>query len=621
MKKSILAAAMVAASSAPVAAQTTDNAQLAPSLETPNLETIVVVSSRREMPLRQVATSVAAMDEAQIEARGFTALADVLRAMPSVSVSNSGGMGKASSLRVRGEAGFRTLVRIDGVDVSDPTGTQASAPIQHILSSNVSRVELLRGPQGMMYGADAGGVLNISTRSTGEDTEVKIATEGGSFGSQRHSASLGGGGEAADYFVSATRADTDGFNTRLSDTELRDDDGYKNTTLHARGGWNISDSLRLEAVARDTEASNEFDRCGFPVAVDDCTGDFDQTNARVSMAHKTGILENQLAYSRTEITRKNFAGGVVSYDTEGEIEKLNLTGRADLSDVHALVYGLEQREDSVGELDRDQWALYAEYQGNYADTFYLTAGVRRDDNDDFGHHDSLRLSGAYLIDAVAAGSLKLKTSYGTGFRAPSLFETDYNNQALELYGIELAALSPEESEGIDIGVEYFGDDGLHLEAVLFDQRIDHEIGFDLVGFTGYIQSGGESRSRGVELIADAPLTDTLVLNTNYTYTDAEDAADAPRARMPEHLANIGFTYVPVDALSASLNLRAARGAVDTSGEAQDNYQVLDASLRYTLNPSVTVYLRGENLTDKSYVEVSGFRTAGASGYAGVEVTF
>ncbi|WP_308365005.1 MULTISPECIES: TonB-dependent receptor domain-containing protein [unclassified Microbulbifer] len=617
MKKSILTAAVAAVSSAPVAAQTIDNAQLVQSLETPNLETVVVVSSRREMPLRQVATSVAAMDEAQIEARGFTALADVLRAMPSVSVSNSGGMGKASSLRVRGEAGFRTLVRIDGVDVSDPTGLQASAPIQHILSSNVSRVELLRGPQGMMYGADAGGVLNISTRSTGEDTEVKIATEGGSFGSQRYSASLGGGHETVDYFVSATRADTDGFNTSLGDKELRDDDGYKNTTLHARGGWNISDSLRLEAVARDTEASNEFDRCGFPVKVDDCTGDFDQTNARVSMTHKTGILENQLAYSRTEIARKNFAGGAVSYDTEGEIEKLNLTGRADLSDVHALVYGLEQREDSVGELERDQWALYAEYQGNYADTFYLTAGVRRDDNDDFGHHDSLRLSGAYLIDAVAAGSLKLKTSYGTGFRAPSLFEIDYNRQQRNP---DLAALSPEESEGIDVGVEYFGNSGLHLEAVLFDQRVDHEIGFDLVNWT-YIQSEGESRSRGVELIADTPLTDTLVLNTNYTYTDAEDAADSPRARMPEHMANIGFTYVPVDALSASLNLRAARGAVDTSGEAQDNYQVLDASLRYTLNPSVTVYLRGENLTDKSYVEVSGFRTAGASGYAGVEVTF
>lgn len=618
MKKSILTAAVVAASSAPVAAQTTDTAQLVPSLETPRLETVVVVSSRREMPLRQVATSVAAMDEAQIEARGFSAMADVLRAMPSVSVSNSGGMGKATSLRVRGEARFRTLVQIDGVDVSDPTDLQASAPIQHILSSNVSRVELLRGPQGMMYGADAGGVLNISTRSTGEDMEARIAAEGGSFGSQRYSASLGGGRETVDYFVSATRADTDGFNSSLNDKELRDDDGYKNTTLHARGGWNISDSLRLEAVARDTEASNEFDRCGFP-AVDDCTGDFNQTNARVSMAHKTGVLENQLAYSRTEIARKNFAGGAVSYDTEGEIEKLNLTGRADLSDVHALVYGLEQREDSVGELERDQWALYAEYQGNYADTFYLTAGVRRDDNDDFGHHDSLRLSGAYLIDAVAAGSLKLKTSYGTGFRAPSLFEIDYNHSSP--YSAELAALSPEESEGIDVGVEYFGDHGLHLEAVLFDQRIEHEIGFDLVGFTGYIQSGGESRSRGVELIADAPLTDTLVLNTNYTYTDAEDAADAPRARMPEHMANIGLTYVPMDALSASLNLRAARGAVDTSGEAQDNYQVLDASLRYTLNPSVTVYLRGENLTDKSYVEVSGYRTAGASGYAGVEVTF
>ncbi|WP_049721437.1 TonB-dependent receptor plug domain-containing protein [Gilvimarinus polysaccharolyticus] len=613
MKKTIIATAIAAAVSTPVLAQSNDsNSDLLPSLET-----IVVVSSRQDTPLREVATSVAVMDEAQIKARGFTALADVLRTMPSVSVTNSGGMGKASSIRVRGEAGFRTLVRVDGVDVTDPTGTQASSQIQHVLSTNVGKVELLRGPQGMMYGADAGGVLNITTRGVDQGTQVDLSAEGGSFGSQRYNASVGGANDSVDYYVSAAYAETDGFNTSLNDTELQDDDGYENTTLHGRIGWNISDSLRLEAVARDTDATNEFDRCGYPY-IDACVGEFDQTNTRVSIAHSVAGFDNQLAYSNTDITRKNFADGVNSYDTEGDIQKLEWIGRAALSDTHTVAYGLEQRQDTVRDMSRDQWGAYAEYQGNYADRFYLTAGVRRDDNDDFGEYDSYRVSAAYVIDALSSGTVKLKTSYGTGFRAPSLFEIDYNHSQ---NNPTLLPLEPEESEGFDVGIEYFGHSGLHLEAVVFDQTIDREIGFDLVGYTGYIQGSGESQSEGVELIVDAPLGDSLVLNANYTYTDASDNDDSPRARQPKNMLNLGLTYLPTDALTVSFNARAADGTVDNGDVQLADYEVLDASVRYRLNSALTFYVRAENLTDEDYVEVSGYRTAGASGYAGVEVTF
>jgi len=578
----------------------------------------VVVSSRQDMPLRQVATSVAVMDEEQIKARGFTALPDVLRAMPSVSITNSGGMGKVSAIRVRGESGFRTLVRIDGVDVTDPTGTQAGSQIQHVLSTNVGKVELLRGPQGMMYGADAGGVLNITTRRADEGRQINLAAEGGSYASQRYNASVGGANDSLDYYISAAYADTDGFNTSLKDTELQDKDGYQNTTLHGRLGWNISDALRLEAVVRNTDASHEFDQCGLPVVIDDCHGDFEQTNARVSVSHSVGGFDNQLAYSATDITRKDFDADVVSYDTEGEIEKLEWTGSAKLSDAHTVAYGVEHRSDTVREMNRDQWGVYAEYQGSYQQRFFITAGMRHDDNDDFGDYDSYRVSAAYLIDAISSGTLKLKTSYGTGFRAPSLFEIDYNRSQ---DNPALAPLAVEESKGLDLGIEYFGHNGLHLEAVLFDQTIEQEIGFDLVGYTGYIQGSGESKSKGVELIADAPIGSALVLNANYTYTDASNNDDSPRARQPKNMANLGFTYRPIDALTASLNVRMAKGTVDTMGNSLGDYQVLDASVRYRFNPVVSVYLRGENLSDKDYVEVPGYRTAGASGYAGIEMTF
>ncbi|WP_299592662.1 TonB-dependent siderophore receptor [uncultured Microbulbifer sp.] len=619
MNKTILSWAVASAISAPAFADSTDitSSQIVTDSAIPALETIIVVSARQSEPLRRVATSVTVLDETDIKARGLASLADVLRSVPSVSVTNSGGMGKTTTLRVRGEDGFRTLVRIDGVDISDPTSTQGGAHIQHILSTDLARVELLRGPQGMLYGADAGGVLDISTRREGTGHQFELATEAGSFDSRRYSASAGGSNNTLDYFVSAAKAHTAGFNTSVNDEELQDDDGYNNQTLHGRAGWNLSEQWRLEAVVRDVDATGEFDRCGWPVTQDVCSNDFSQQNTRVSLAHNGENGQQELSYSRADLSRTNHAAGALSYHTEGDIQKINLNGSVDLTGNQAVIYGLERREDAVLDLSRDQWAAYSEYQGSVAEQFYFTLGLRHDDNSEFGSNNSARASSAYVIDQVASGALKLKASYGTGFRAPSLFEIDYNRAQ---NNPDLAALTPETSRGLDLGVEYFGENTLHLEFVLFDQIIENEIGFNLTDYT-YRQSGGESQSRGVELIADAQITESLLLAANYTYTDTETADDTPRPRRPKQLANIGITYQPTSLLSVAMNLRSSADGVDIDGSSMDDYQVLDASLRYQLNNATTIYFRGENLTDEDYVEVAGFNTAGAAGYAGVEFSF
>ncbi|WP_066964455.1 TonB-dependent siderophore receptor [Microbulbifer sp. Q7] len=617
MNKILLSCAVASAVSGPAFANSSTNSTNSESA-IPDLETIIVVSARQGEPLRRVATSVTVLDEADIKARGLASLADVLRSAPSVSVSNSGGMGRATALRVRGEDGFRTLVRIDGVEISDPTGTQGGAPIQHILSNGLARVELLRGPQGMLYGADAGGVLDISTRRDDTGHRIDIGAEGGSFDTRRYNASAGGAAGALDYFVTASKAHTRGFNTSTFDTQLQDDDGYNNTTLHGRAGWNVSEEWRAEAIVRDTKASGEFDRCGWPVTQDACTEDFRQQNTRVSLARDSEGGQQTLSYSRADLSRTNYAAGAVSYDTEGDIQTLNLNGFADLAESQAFIYGLERREDTVRDLNRDRWAAYSEYQGAYAEQVFFTLGLRHDDNSDFGGHNSFRASTAYLVDPFAHGSLKLKASYGTGFRAPSLFEINYNRSQ---NNPDLPLLTPEESRGVEWGIEYFGDNALHLEFVQFDQIIENEIGFDLVDYTGYLQSGGRSRSRGVELIANAQLSDTLRVSANYTYTDTQNTGDTPRARRPKQLANLGVSYQPSSALSMALNIRSSADAVDIDGSTMDDYQVLDASLRYRVSAATTVYLRGENLTDKAYYEVPGYNTAGAAGYAGVEFTF
>lgn len=610
MYKTILTVAMATSLSLSAQAQTSQ-----PKPDTPSkLETLVVVASRTETPMRQLGTSVAVMDQEEIESLGFQSLADVLRTLPSVSVSNTGGMGKTSSLGVRGEAGFRTLVRVDGVDITDPTGPQASGQVHHLLSANVARVELLRGPQGMMYGADAGGVLNITTDRVSDGVEGGASLESGRYDSEKYSGYVGGGSDRGDFYVSGARARTDGFNARVDDAS-EGSDGYENTTLHARGGLNVGKNLRAQVVLRDTDADAEFDGCA--ASTDNCLEQFDQRNSRASLSHSNPMGENTLAYSKTHVERTNYADGLPSYYTRGTIAKWELNGRAQLTPTHGLAYGLEQRSDEVMELKRDQTGVYLEYQGQYGERLFLTAGARQDDNDDFGGNTSYRVSGAYLIPDMGQGTLKFKSSFGTGFRAPSLSEIDYNRSQ---NNPDLAPLNQEDSRGLDLGVEYFGNDGLRLEAVLFDQRIEDEIYFDMVAFSGYLQDQRKSESQGLELIAEVPLGARLFLDSNYTYVDTEAADGNPRSRQPRHLTNLALRYNPLETLALSLNWRAAHDRREGETEL-DDYQLVSASARYQVMDGIVVYLRGENILDEDYVEVPGYNTAGAAGYAGVELSF
>ncbi len=627
-KTSVLSASVLAASVPALAVAQSTNASFEPALATSPLETLVVVASRTETPLRQLGSSVSVLDKEDLATLGTPSLADALRTLPSVSVTNAGGLGKASSLRVRGESGYRTLVRIDGVDISDPTGTQASSQIQHVLNSNVARVELLRGPQGMMYGADAGGVLNITTDHVDQGIKAGLNVEAGRYDTRTTSGFIGGGGERGDFYLSAAQLDTDGFNgfhqENPEEGTLIDDDGYENTTVHARGGWNFDPDLRAQLVIRDTDSTSEFDRC---FTINDCVGYFDQQNLRGSITHGNAAGENTLSYSKTDVERTNYAGGEKSYDTEGEIAKWELNGRVALSKNHTLVYGAEHRRDQVMELERDQRGGYLEYQGAYDERFYLTAGIRQDDNDDFGGNTSYRFSAAYLFPQLSNGVLKLKSSVGTGFRAPSLFEIDYNRSQDNPPPV---SLGPEESRGIDVGIEYLGNQGIHLEAVVFDQKIDDEIYFDLVGFTGYLQGGQSSESRGLELIGQWPLADQLTLNSNYTYVDAEAEDGSPRSRQPKHLANVGVRFTPTADWTIALDWRTARDRNDGDNKL-DDYDVLSANVRYQLVEGIVVYLRGENILDEDYTDVASFNTdgeltgyynhSGAAGYAGVEFTF
>jgi vitamin B12 transporter len=290
-----------------------------------------------------------------------------------------------------------------------------------------------------------------------------------------------------------------------------------------------------------------------------------------------------------------------------------------------LVYGLDfQQEELTSDetLDRDQQAYYFEYQGAFGARFFIGIGARYDDNDDFGTHTSTRLSGAYVHELGSGASLKYRLSVGSGFRAPSLYEIAYNRGPFAFPPASVVTLREESSSGSDLGIEYDSTGGLHFEITYFDQEIEDELFFDLVGFSGYLQSPGTSTSQGIEVAVRAPLGDRWQILGNWTHNETEDTANEQRLRRPENLGNVGIEYRSASGKSSFIaSYRVSQDSIDIGGIALDDYEILDVSWAYAFNATFELYARLENAADEDYQEVIGYNTAGRAAYGGVRLRF
>lgn len=586
------------------------------------LEEMVVTAHRVPVPASRVGASVSVLSSTDIEAKGQLAAADLLRMLPGVTATNSGGMGKTTALRIRGEEGFRTVIYVDGVKVSDPTGTQVGPRIEHLMTSDIEHIEVLRGPQGMMYGADAGGVVHITTKRPTKALEGGVSAEYGRYNTRNLSANVRGSVGDIDYAVSASDLFTDGFNTSDEDTVLRDKDGYENTTFNVALGWDATEKLRFELDVREVDSYNEFDNS---FGSNDTASEYDQLSGQLRAIYTGSQHRQELNYSLNQVERREYTDGAHTDTFEGEIETLSYLGSFALWGNNSLLVGVEdeKQRDDVNKKEQNQTGVFLEWQGQFSDQWSFSAGVRHDDNDNFGEHTTYRLTTAYVQPLSDGNYLKYKASYGTGFRAPSLYEQWYNQDSGWAYGVAAnTALEEETSEGFDVGVELHTAAGHLFELVYFNQEIDDAVDFDSVSWSGYIQLEGLSRSKGVELNTELMLTDRLSLIANATYNDTSSATGEQRPRRPRTVFNVGLQAMLFnDQLRVNADVRGSYDAINSNGAELDDYEVLNLSATYFVQPGLELYVRGENVMNADYQEVTHYNTSKAAVYGGVRYRF
>ena len=525
------------------------------------LDDILVTAGLQPISLRDVASSVTVITREQIEQKQVKFLAELLRDVPGFSISQAGGAGAQTQVRVRGAEANHLLVLLDGVRANDPA-TSGEFQYQMALTSDIERIEIIRGPQSATWGSDAmAGVINIIRRKDIDSRYISGHVETGSFDSITAGVNGVYTGENMAIIASVSYLDTDGTNISRTGNEK---DGAENLTGNLSFEFDLGDSFALYLAGDTIDASNDYDEIdyfltGLPIDAD-----------RVTESHQD-FLSGELRYDPLQrpwsgsfainwmnSDHDNISDGAWASRTSADTLELRLRGSVlmDQEQNHRVGFGLErqdidftQRGDaSYLDPNQDQSyhvnALALEYIGQPADQFTWTASARLDDYSDFDNASTWQLAGSYQV----SGNLRLRGSLGTGSKAPTF--TERFGYYEDLF-IGNPGLKPESSEGWEVGLDSHWSDGRYqFQLAYFDQDLQDEIdGFVYQPASGLytaINKDNQSNRQGFETILDARFSQDLTFSASYTYTDATetDAAgnSAEEVRRPKHKANFAINY-------------------------------------------------------------------------------
>jgi len=610
----------------PLTASVTFLSQLA--LANP-IEETVVVADRVGTAIESLAVSVNVMDRELINALGSATLPQLLRSQVGISTTQNGGIGAVSGIRVRGQDAFRTRVLIDGIDVSDPSSPQIAPRMEHILAGSLERIEILRGTQGLLWGADAGGVVALTSRRGNERPNINISAERGGYGFEAESVAVSTGSMSfGEVSAVLNQVEVDGFNALRGDTLLADNDGYDNDSYQLSyttpewDGWSATLSAREVDAEADYDSCGRFDENFSFISSNDCSDGYKNDTHGIIVSHRGEGHSTELNASKSESDRAYYTDDIFQFALEGINEQASLIHNRTLTESMDVTVGIDLSEQSYDDgfgtaRSRDNDGMFINVRRT-GETATLSAAIRSDDNEDFGRHTSWRLT---TLTKMGFEGLAFKAAFGTGFRAPSPYEVGSNQSPFALPEARDNALREEQSQGWEVGLRG-KQNSIAWELTYFDQEVSDAIiySYNPALFAGgYIQVPGTSEFTGIEASAAFTISKGLTLEGFATDLSAKDATGNSLPYRPEVTAQIS-TRFSADKTQWLLLARYTGDRVDGFGTSLGEYTVLDASFRYTITDNLSVSVRAENLTDKGYSDIVGYRSAGRTLYLALHVS-
>jgi vitamin B12 transporter len=615
-----------------------------PGVSAANLFPTVVVSPTGVVtPANLVANSVTVLTARDMERDQRRTASDALSAVPGLNLVQTGGPGGQTSIFTRGTNSNHTKVLVDGIDVSDPSTPNRSFDFGQLLASDLQQIEVLRGPQSGLYGADAlGGVISIVTKKGDGPARATGSVEGGSFGTFNQTAGLSGSQDHFNYAFNVAHFRAN--DVPVTPVELLPPgqkaigNAYDNMTYSTKLGADVSENLTLNGVARYTDATLRFTGDTFdPVTF----ASFPAAAQSTQTVHQI-FTRGEAVWSALDDRMKSYFG--VNYTNHwnynispgdalptiatGDRVKYDWHTMTELAPNNNVIIGAEHETETLQtatvSAQNVNKAGYMELQSQLRDRVFFTANVRQDANERFGEHPTFRLASAVIMPVT---DTKFKGSYGTGFKAPTLNQLYVSFPAFFFFANP--NLKPEESVGYDAGFEQpLFNDRVRFGSTYFRNNITDLIQstFDPVTFTSTNTNIGKAITEGTESFVAAAITGRLRVRADYTFTRAVDAtAGLELPRRPKEKWSANAIWNPIDPLTLSATVLHVGSFVDGNRDFSiprllaPAYTVVNVAAEYLVNDQIKVFGRVDNLANVHYQNPAGFLQPGLGVYGGMRL--
>lgn len=630
-------------------------------VETPQL---LITSGAEPTPTKEVASSFTIVTAEDIATYQYHDLVDALQSVPGLHVVQSGGAGSLTSVFTRGSNSNQTLVMVNGLPINDPSSPAGAANLGNIPLDNVERIEVVRGPQSALYGSQAiGGVINIITKSGDAAPTVSAKIEAGTLGTLNISGNSGGVAGNTNYFLSASRNATDGNDitpARLRGAEGSEKDGNERYNLSGNIGFKLPNNIETSAFVQYTKANTDIDDSGsdsfFNNTYQNRNNQTKATSFLLGGNIKGSFFDNKwrpkliLGLTRTTSDSDDYVApndSIYSYQVSasGGTKKAEFANTLDVIPHNRLTFGATyQRDEFKASGSRDftggflilpasdaHTSTHGVYLGDhitFGESFFLTLNTRYDMPADFDNRFSYTIAPGYYISTT---DTRLTASYGTGFKAPSLYQLyGFDPNSFGNFYIGNPNLKPETSKGWEAGIEqgFFGGK-VNTGFTWFQNEIKDAISIIYVGFDSTSQNTDKLETKGFETFIAFDPFDNVTTRIDYTNTMVtSDTFTTTMTRRPRH--KIGFTadWRPAEGTVLSTNVQWIDPGRDISRDGfvpyyvyASNYTIVNVAISQKLTESLTATAKINNLLDQNYEPAHGFQAAGIEALAGLEVKF
>lgn len=590
------------------------NISLINDLSANEVDEIIVKGARIETPASNFGSSIFILNSKDIRLRGIRSAIDAISSSPGVTTKKNGSFGGVGSVRIRGASSSQTLVLVDGVPVNDASSPGGGYNFEYLDTSNIERIEVLRGSQSTLWGSDAiGGVVNIFTKSA-EDNSVNILSETGSFGLRKLNSEFGLVSNLGKFLFLVDDTSLDGISKADRKDGNIEKDGFETNSYSFKGNTEIN-NIKIKGLLSYIKSDVEYDSFGFVTGVQDgdersITEEF-TGNLTIKFNLFGEKLENTFSFNQSDISRDYFTDNNLTFGADGDRRLYRYQGNTGFGIYNKIAFGFEKEESNVSLDKLSIDSLFLLYQFQPIKDLVVSAGIRNDDNKGFSSKTTRKIAAAYKISE----NISIKSSWGEGFKVPTIFQTTFFCCGANSANTNIR---PEVSTSYDLGFDFSLKDKFSFSLIYFKQDVNNQINFSF-SLGGY-ENIDFVESDGFEISSNSKVSETVNLFINYSYIDSIDGNGLRLINIPKDSGELVLTYVPSSKLSGSMALKYNGSEISTYGNL-NSWSRVDINLFYKLNNFSEIYFRVENLFDEDYQQVFGYGTPDRSGLVGIKVTF